>query len=82
MQNLGRDPLPSLRPRNQTNSSPKPRKSRYQTPLDPPSFTGIQNTLTRIADRLSALTQTLVPSPILLKACRNFEEGQHFDLLI
>ena len=80
MQNLGRDPLPSLRPRNQTNSSPKPRKSRYQTPLEFPIL--LQNTLSRIADRPSALTQTLVPSPILLKACRNFEEGQHFDLLI
>ena len=32
--------------------------------------------------RLSTLTQSQAPSPILLKVCRNFKEGQHFDLLL
>ena len=32
--------------------------------------------------RLSTLSQSQAPSPILLKVCRNFKESQHFDLLI
>ena len=36
--------------------------------------------LTSYQARLSALTQTHSPSPILLKVCRNFKKDQHFDL--
>ena len=31
--------------------------------------------------RLSTLTHSQAPSPIFLKACRNFKDCQHFDLL-
>ena len=32
--------------------------------------------------RLSTLTQSRAPSPILLKVSRNFKGGLHFDILI
>ena len=41
---------------------------------------GIHLYLNSYLVRLNTLTQTHSPSPILMKICRNFKEGQHFDL--
>ena len=32
--------------------------------------------------RLNTLTRSHAPSPVLLKVCRNFKEGEHFDFFL